>query len=218
MFTGIIEQTGTIRRITRGAGTRLAIQAEKDLDGTGLGDSIAVNGACLTVTSLAGRLFTVDVSPETVERTILREARVGDRVNMERAMVLGGRLDGHLVTGHIDGVGTLASRNPSENAIILGFTVAPELARYMVEKGSVAVDGVSLTINTCDDNGFTVAIIPHTAKLTTVGRKQPGDRVNIECDIIGKYVERFVTGGRPGGDRKHAGGIDMETLAKNGFL
>jgi riboflavin synthase len=218
MFTGIIEQTGVIKTLRRpGGGMRLSILASHELEGARPGDSVAVNGACLTVVELAGALFSVDVSPETVHRTTLKEAKPGDRVNLERAMRLGGRLDGHLVTGHVDGVGILSSRTPKDNAILLGFKVPPALARYMVEKGSVAVDGVSLTINSAGPEDFSVAVIPHTAALTTVSAKKPGEMCNIECDIIAKYVERFVTNTRAPSENGK-GGVTMDFLARNGFL
>lgn len=220
MFTGIIEGPGTIRGIQpAGEGCKLAIDADFDLSGTRLGDSIAVNGACLTAVALNGRNFTVDVSPETLAKTTFGGARVGDRVNLERALRLSDRLDGHLVSGHIDSMGTLSDRKQRSNAIIIGFRVPKSLARYMIPKGSVAVDGVSLTINACTDDGFEVSIIPHTAKLTTVGRKSVGDAVNIETDMIGKYVERFVTGTRDSAVTDGSkGAVNMELLAKYGFL
>ncbi len=221
MFTGIIEGLGTIRGIhPAGEGCKLSIDAGFDLIGTKLGDSIAVSGACLTAVALGGRHFTVDVSPETLARTTFGKMRVGDLVNLERALRLSDRLDGHLVSGHIDGMGTIAGRTRQSNAVIIRFRVPGPLARYMIPKGSVAVDGVSLTVNTCTDEGFEVSIIPHTATLTTVGRKTVGDTVNIETDMIGKYVERFVTGTRASSDtaapRKEA--VSRELLARYGFL
>jgi len=222
MFTGIIEGLGTIRGIQpAGEGCKLAIDSDFALSGTKLGDSIAVNGACLTAVALNGRNFTVDVSPETLVKTTFGAARVGDRVNLERALRLSDRLDGHLVSGHVDGMGTLSDRRQRSNAIIISIRVPKALARYMIPKGSVAVDGVSLTINTSMVDGFEVSIIPHTAKLTTVGRKSVGEAVNIETDMIGKYVERFVTGkGKiepPDADRRD-GAVNMELLARYGFL
>ncbi len=209
MFTGIIEGLGTV-----GAGRsgRLTVTADFDLDGTRIGDSIAVNGACLTVVHLDGRRFQVDVSPETAARTTIGSIGVGERVNLERALRLGDRLDGHLVLGHVDGVGTISGRRTTANAIVVDVAVPETLARYLIEKGSVAVDGISLTVNRCDTRGFAVSIIPHTAKLTTVGFKPVGAAVNIETDIVGKYVERFVS-------RTTAkGGVDMALLARAGYL
>jgi len=215
MFTGIIEGVGTIGQVRASAGgRRLSVTAGFDLEATRIGDSIAVNGACLTVVALAGRGFDVDVSPETLACTTLAEVRAGDRVNLERALKLGARLDGHLVSGHVDGIGRLQAKRPAGNAVALAFAVPPDVARYLIVKGSVAVDGISLTINACHREGFEVCLIPHTAKATTLSFKRVGDRVNIETDMIGKYVERFVTAGRRGS----AGELDMAKLAGAGFL
>lgn len=220
MFTGIIEGLGTIAAIQpSGQGCRLDITADFDLQGTRIGDSIAVNGACLTAVTLKDRRFTVDVSPETLTRSVLGKIKIGERVNLERALKLGDRLDGHLVSGHIDGMGVLRERKISSNAILLTYAVPEILAYYMIEKGSVAVDGVSLTLNRCDKTAFDVSIIPHTASMTTVGMKKIGDPVNIETDMIGKYVERFVTRRPPANsDAVVTSGIDMAFLTKSGFL
>jgi riboflavin synthase len=210
MFTGIIEGLGTIKSISSsGRGKRLTIEADFSLDGSKIGDSIAVSGACLTAVTLDGHRFSADISPETVSKTAFARAGVGDRVNLERALRLSDRLDGHLVSGHIDGMGILRNRKTLDNAIIVTVGVPESLSKYMIPKGSVAVDGVSLTINRCDTQSFDVSIIPHTAKLTTIGFKKIGDPVNIETDMIGKYVERFVSG--------RQAGVTMELLAKNGF-
>jgi riboflavin synthase len=221
MFTGIIEGLGTICGIRSGGeGKRLTIAADFALKGTRIGDSIAVNGACLTAVGLQGRRFEADVSPETIARTAFSRTRIGERVNLERALRLSDRIDGHLVSGHIDAVGVLRSRQKKGNAIVIGFDVPATLVRYMIEKGSVAVDGVSLTLNRVARGGFEVSIIPHTAQLTTVGFKPVGTAVNIETDLIGKYVERFMhnpKGSETAGEGT-AGGIDMTLLAKNGFL
>ncbi|RJQ70226.1 MAG: riboflavin synthase [Desulfobacteraceae bacterium] len=218
MFTGIIEGQGTLTGVRSVAGARaIAVAADYELQGTRIGDSIAVNGACLTVTSLAGSRFTSDVSPETLSKTIFSAARIGDRVNLERAMRLSDRLDGHLVSGHVDGIGYLAQRESVANAMVLTFSVPHELTRCMIVKGSVAVDGVSLTINRLEADSFQVSIIPHTAAITTIGRKEIGAAFNIETDLIGKYIQRFMSGAqdKPGGASR---GIDMELLAKAGFL
>jgi riboflavin synthase len=218
MFTGIIEGFGTIVEMRPAGEARIiAVAADFDLAGTRIGDSIAVNGACLTATSLAGQRFTADVSPETLSKTTFGYARIGHRVNLERALRLSDRLDGHLVSGHIDGLGRLESREKSATAWVLRFSAPPELTRYMIVKGSVAVDGVSLTINRCDDQGFTVSIIPHTARMTTVGHKGVGDWFNIETDLIGKYVERFLNRSQESTPAP-VRGIDMALLAKSGFL
>jgi riboflavin synthase len=218
MFTGIIEGMGVIDAIrSAGEGRQLTISADFDLDGTRIGDSISVNGACLTAVRLKGRRFDVDVSPETVARTTIGSATVGDRVNLERALRLGDRLDGHLVSGHVDGQGILTSRESAANALVLTFQAGPDLMRYMIQKGSVAIDGVSLTINQLRSDHFQVSIIPHTAMLTTIGRKRVGQACNIETDLIGKYVERFVKPGEPS-EKESAGGVDLGLLAKSGFL
>ncbi len=222
MFTGIIEGLGAIAatRPAAGEGLRLTVTADFALDGAKIGDSIAVNGACLTAVTISGRSFTVDVSPETLSLSTFRFARPGDRVNLERAMRLSDRLDGHLVSGHIDGTGVISARRRLGNAIIIDFEAGPELTRYMIRKGSVAVDGASLTINNRDAAGFSVSIIPHTAGLTTLGLKKPGDSVNLEADMIGKYVERFLSPGHladRGGEAPKSG-VDLDLLARNGFL
>jgi riboflavin synthase len=212
---------GTISAIQpSGQGSRLSITSHFDLSGTRIGDSIAVNGACLTAVTLESRRFVVDVSPETLKRSVLGKIKIGERVNLERALRLSDRLDGHLVSGHVDGVGVLRERKTLSNAILITFSVPAALSRYMIEKGSVAVDGTSLTINRCDANSFDVSIIPYTAGLTTVGLKKVGDAVNIETDMIGKYVERFLLHHKSADrhDEKPAGGIDAAFLAKSGFI
>ena len=201
-----------------GGAMQLVVEADFDLDGTKLGDSIAVNGACLTVKHLQGRRFHVDVSPETVDKTTFKKAQIGERVNLERALRLSDRLDGHLVSGHVDGIGHLSGRENRANAIILTFDVAPGLAHYMIQKGSVAIDGVSLTINDCDATHFQVSIIPHTAEITTVGMKAVGAAVNIETDMIGKYVERFTSGKGKTDEPSAPNSVDLNLLARSGFL
>ena len=220
MFTGIIEGLGTIRRIrSSGTGKRMTLEADFILDDTGIGDSIAVNGACLTAVQVEGKRFEVDVSPETLLTTTLGKRIIGDRVNLERALRVSDRLDGHLVSGHVDGVGILEQRKTAGNAILLTFAVPESLSRYMVKKGSVAVDGISLTINRCEKESFEVSIIPHTAKVTTLGIRQPGDPVNIETDIIGKYVERFLSAHRDrNGGSSGSTSIDKDFLLRTGFL
>ncbi|MDQ1330337.1 MAG: Riboflavin synthase [Thermodesulfobacteriota bacterium] len=221
MFTGIIESLGSIKTIrsSGSGGKRFAVEADISLDGTGIGESIAVNGACLTVVSIAGKRFDVDVSPETLEKTTLGNAKAGERVNIERAMRLSDRLDGHLVSGHIDGVGVITGKKAAGNAVIITFSIPGSISRYVIKKGSVAVDGVSLTVNNCDEGWFEVSIIPHTAGLTTMGIKDAGGLVNIETDMIGRYVERFV-GLQADNDKKkiEKSSIDMAFLAKAGYL
>jgi riboflavin synthase len=221
MFTGIIEGLGNIAAIhSSGQGNRVTIEAGFALDQTKIGDSISVSGACLTAVKIEGRRFEVDVSPETLNTTIFDQAKVGDRVNLERAMRFSDRIDGHLVSGHIDGTGIVKQREIQGNAVIVTIEVAESLTRFMIAKGSVAVDGISLTINSCDAGSFSISIIPHTAKLTTIGFKNRGDRVNIETDMIGKYVERFLAGVSESGKAQISkrSTIDQEYLIKTGFI
>jgi riboflavin synthase len=224
MFTGIIEGLGTLKAIQMsggGRGRRLTIEADFELDRTKIGDSIAVNGACLTAVTISGKRFEVDVAPETLKMTTFGEAKVGDRVNLERALRLSDRLDGHLVSGHIDGTGTIKQKRNVGNAIIVTIEVPERLSDYMIPKGSVAVDGISLTINQCRRDSFDLSIIPHTAHLTTIGFKEAGVRVNIETDMIGKYVRRFLTRQSDAGaetENEQSSAINKEFLAKAGFL
>ncbi|MCP4746415.1 MAG: riboflavin synthase [Desulfobacteraceae bacterium] len=218
MFTGIIEGLGTLTGIRPGAQSQcLSITADFILDGTRIGDSIATNGACLTVTGLSERTFTADVSPETLSKTSFISAKVGDRVNLERSMRLSDRLDGHLVSGHIDGVGVLSGRRTKGNAILLTFEAPPDVLRYIIKKGSVAIEGISVTVNVRDERSFEVSVIPHTAKITTIGLLRAGDRVNIETDLIGRYVEHFLTGDseKPESIKQ---GVSWQLLAKSGFV
>jgi riboflavin synthase len=198
----------------------MTLQSDFNLDQTRIGDSIAVSGACLTAVAISGRRFDVDLSPESLTTTTFGAAHQGDRVNLERALRLSDRLDGHLVSGHVDAVGTIQSRETLGNAILITIAAPVLVTRYLIRKGSVAVDGVSLTVNTCDDQAFQVSVIPHTAGLTTVGFKKVGDRVNLETDLIGKYVERFTRQARLNAaeDNDAHGGIDMHLLTKTGFL
>jgi len=198
-----------------GRGKRLGITSGFPLAGTKIGDSIAVNGACLTAVILDGSRFEVDLSPETVHTTTLGKVKTGQSVNIERALRLSDRLDGHLVSGHVDCVGTIRSLKNLGNVILITISVPVALTRYMIQKGSVAVDGVSLTINDRRSDAFDVSIIPHTAKLTTVGLKRPGDAVNIETDLVGKYIERFVT--QPASTAGHDKPGIEELLARSGF-
>jgi riboflavin synthase len=221
VFTGIIEGLGTVESLTRAAGgLRMGIEADFPMDKVEVGDSIAVSGACLTVVRFQDNTFEFDVAPETLSKTTLGQAKVGDRVNLERALCLGDRLDGHLVTGHVDCVGTVQAKRPQANAMLFAFGVPEALSRYIVQKGSVAVDGISLTVNACKTSSFEVSIIPHTAKITTMGFKKVGDTVNIETDMIGKYVERFTQ--HFANQYTEAGAttssIDETLLTKTGFM
>ena len=221
MFTGIIEGQGNIAAIrSSGQGNRVAIEADFSLDQTKVGDSISVTGACLTAVKIEDRRFEVDVSPETLKTTIFDQAKVGDRVNLERALRFSDRIDGHLVSGHVDGTGIVKQREMLGNSVIVTIEAAESLTRYMIAKGSVALDGISLTINSCNAGSFSISIIPHTAKLTTIGTKNRGDRVNIETDMIGKYVERFLSGvSQTGKDQNlKRSSIDQEYLIKTGFI
>ena len=219
MFTGIIEGLGTLAGMrTSAAGTVLTVASDFALEGTRIGDSISVNGACLTVIRMQDRRFDADVSPETLARTTFRKAKVGERVNLERALRFSDRLDGHLVAGHVDGTGQLVERHRQANAWIVDVTAPSSLLRYMIEKGSVAVDGISLTVNRCATDRFQVSVIPHTAKLTTIGFKKVGDEVHIETDLIGKYVERFVTEPKAAGRGSNRGQVSMDLLARSGFV
>ena len=193
MFTGIIEEVGTIEQMRQtGDAIVMTIGAKRVLEDVRLGDSIAVNGVCLTVTSFTSRQFTVDVMPETVKATALRALKPGAKVNLERAMAAGGRFGGHFVTGHVDGVGRIVRQWPKANAVYYEIEVPASLRSYMIYKGSVAVDGTSLTIFGLSERTFTVSLIPHTREATILGEKRPGDLVNIECDMIGKYVAAFL--------------------------
>ena len=214
MFTGIIEEVGTVKAVNRsGASSFIEIQAKKVLEDVNIGDSIAVNGVCLTVTHFGGGVFRADVMNETLSRSSLGSLTSGSPVNLERAMAANGRFGGHIVSGHIDGTGTITDfRN---DGIAVWYTVAapPELLRYIVEKGSIAIDGISLTVAKVTDTSFSVSVIPHTAAKTILDSKKKGDIVNLENDIIGKYVEKLL---KPE-ETAPQSGITMEFLARNGF-
>lgn len=193
MFTGIVEEQGTVRHVDiRGRTAQLVVQSIQVHQDARRGDSIAINGCCLTLTALEHDLLHFEAVPETMERTNLGDLTSGDLVNLERALRADGRLGGHFVQGHIDGIGLLQEVRKVENASVLLISAPPELRRYLVEKGSVAVDGVSLTVAAVNPEGFTVWIIPHTLEVTTLGARRHGARVNLECDLLGKYVERLL--------------------------
>ena len=196
MFTGIVEELGTVERVEdQGDAVRLTIRAETVLDDVRLGDSIAVNGCCLTVADRNDHLWTADVMQQTLDQTSLRGAKPGDRVNLERAVTPTTRLGGHIVQGHVDAVGEVLSRTPSEHWEVVAIAMPPELARYVVDKGSITVDGVSLTVVEAGEDRFTVSLIPETLARTTLGHRQPGDRVNLETDVIARHVEKLLRGG-----------------------
>ncbi|MFB7229477.1 riboflavin synthase [Streptomyces fimicarius] len=200
MFTGIVEELGEVTAVERlEDASRFRLRGPVVTEGAKHGDSIAVNGVCLTVVDTADGEFTADVMAETLKRSSLGALTTGSRVNLERPMELGGRLGGHLVQGHVDGTGTIVERTPSEHWEIVKVSLPPELTRYVVEKGSITVDGVSLTVVEAAADHFTISLIPTTLDLTTLGHKQPGDPVNLEVDVIAKYVERML-GDRAGQD------------------
>lgn len=215
MFTGLIEDIGTVAAIDKsGTAARLTAATSLTLDEIALGDSIAVNGACLTVVAKDSGRLTFDVSPETMVRTGLKDLKAGSRVNLERSLRLGDRLGGHLVSGHVDCIATMVERRELAGNLLLSFRLPREFIRYLVAKGSVTVDGVSLTVNSVTDDGFAVNIIPHTSAQTTLQDKRPGAGVNIETDLLAKYVERLLAGKKS----EAAAGVTMELLAKSGFM
>ncbi|MBM4330262.1 MAG: riboflavin synthase [Deltaproteobacteria bacterium] len=217
MFTGLIQDVGNIRIIDRrGGGISLTISTRLDLSSVKIGDSIAVDGVCLTVVKLAGRTFTMEVSPETLQRTTLSSAKEGQAVNLEAALKMSDPLGGHLVAGHVDGTGEITGITLEGNSLRYQFRVPLDIGRYLIEKGSLAVDGISLTVAECLDQEFSVRLIPHTAERTTLGKKKVGDRVNLENDMIAKYVEKFV---RQRDDQARGSSrIDAEFLSKHGFI
>ena len=217
MFTGIIEEMGVVKAVGKTLqGCRVAILAKTVLDGLTVGDSVTVNGVCLTVVGCDDAEMKADISPETLTVTALGMLKAGDPVNLERAMRLGDRLGGHLVTGHVDGVGTIRSRVQDHDALQVMIEAPRDILRYCVPKGSITVDGISLTINEVTDRGFRVTIIPHTAKVTTLGVKHVGDAVNLETDLIGRYVERLFPGSQAGGQPDIK--IDRDYLQKRGLI
>lgn len=217
MFTGIVEEIGKIRRIQRGdLWIALEISGHKVLQGVKLGDSIAVNGTCLTVTSFTETTFTVDVMPETMKKTSLVSLNIGSPVNLERAMAAGDRFGGHFVSGHVDGTGIIKGKKPYGNAVLVTIEAGDEILRYTIPKGSIAIDGISLTVVDTDASILTVSIIPHTLQETVLKFKNPGDIVNLECDMIGKYIERFISM-RENRDTKKPS-LTKEFLLDNGFI
>lgn len=219
MFTGIVEEMGKIKSILRGNHSAvLAIEASKVLEGSRVGDSIAVNGVCLTVTSVGSGEFQADVMAETLRRSSLGGLGRGSRVNLERAMAADGRFGGHIVSGHIDGTGTIASMKKEGNAMWVTVDASEQLLKYIVEKGSIAIDGISLTVAAVTERGFSVSLIPHTGAETTLLQRKPGDQVNLENDVIGKYVERLLGFGSNGKDvGEEQSNLTMDFLAKHGF-
>lgn len=212
MFTGLIEETGTVESLKKSAqSAQITIQAQKVLHSLRIGDSIAVNGVCLTVISFDGFRFTVDAMAETLRRTNGKGFLPGARVNLERALRLGDRLGGHIVSGHIDGTGVVRLSAREDNAVTICIAAPENILKYIVQKGSVAVDGVSLTVTEADDRLFQVCVIPHTQQETTLLQKKIGDAVNLECDVIAKYTEKLLRG------NSQPTGITMDFLQQNGF-
>lgn len=216
IFTGIIEEIGTIAAIQKGAGSaRLTVKAALIFDDLKLGDSVAVNGVCLTAAGITNNVFTADVMNETFSRTNLGSLAIGSRVNLERAMLSGGRFGGHIVSGHIDGTGQIIKTARDDNAVWITVSAAPDILKYIVEKGSVAIDGISLTVARVGEKSFAVSVIPHTGKATTLLDKAVGDLVNLENDIVGKYVERLI--GFQQKTESPKSNITLEFLANAGF-
>lgn len=215
MFTGIVEEIGKVRRVVSGSEWgQLVIEASLVLEGARLGDSIAVNGTCLTVTNMTDKNFTADVMAETMRRTNLGSLGNGDDVNLERAMAADGRFGGHIVSGHIDGSGTVTEMKQEGNAVWVTVTAPPEVMQFVVKKGSIAIDGISLTVATASPTSFQVSVIPHTGQETTLLKKKTGDVVNLETDIIGKYVQKLIQ--KPESIQTTSA-ITMDFLQKNGF-
>ena len=213
MFTGIIEECGRVKSLTiSGSSGKIIIGAFKVLEGTNIGDSIAVNGVCLTVTDIGRNEFTADIMAETARRSSLSKLKPGASVNLERAMSANGRFGGHIVSGHIDGTGTIVSKIEEENAVWVQISTSSAILRLIVEKGSIAIDRISLTVAKVSESDFSVSIIPHTAKETTLLNKKSGDIVNLENDIIGKYVERLINFRAADENEHRSGGLTMEML------
>ena len=211
MFTGIIEEMGSVKALRHEAGAaRLAVSASTVLGGTAPGDSICVNGVCLTVVEMDKSGFSADVAVETLKVTNLGELKAGEKVNLERALQLSALVGGHLVSGHVDAVGRIREKREEGNGWRIFIDAPDTVLRYVIKKGSIAIDGISLTVADVDKKGFSIAMIPHTAKLTTLGFKSAGAGVNLETDIIGKYVERLLAG-------RVEGGVSLELLKKSGF-
>lgn len=214
MFTGIIEEVGKVIAFQKSSSSFIKIQAKKVLEDVHLGDSIAVNGVCLTVTEFEKNCFHADVMNETLNRSSLGALKSGSPVNLERAMAANGRFGGHIVSGHIDGTGTISELNNDGIAVWYTISASPEIMRYIVEKGSIAIDGISLTVAKVTDSSFSVSIIPHTAEQTILSTKKVGDIVNLENDIVGKYVEKLMS---PPTENKKQSSVTREFLAKYGF-
>ena len=218
MFTGLVAELGTVQRLMRqGNSYHLTVGAQKVLTNLKIGDSVAVNGACLTVVRMDEGGFTADVMPETVRLTNIGSLQPGSKVNLERTLRLCDGLDGHIVSGHVEGLGTISEQRPEGIAVVVTIATPPERLKYIIKKGSIAIDGISLTVTEVTDTSFSVSLIPHTAKETTLGFKKVGDSVNLETDILGKYVERMLTWNKQTQAGK-ADTLNMQTLLENGFV
>lgn len=224
MFTGIVEEIGTVVSISQGAkAAKLTLQGNLIFEDMHIGDSIAVNGVCLTVTEKTSNTFIVDVMPETLRRSSLGKLSKGSKVNMERAMAANGRFGGHIVSGHIDGTGEIESFVKEDNAVWVTIKAASKLLKYIIEKGSITIDGISLTVAYVDNRCFKVSLIPHTAANTTLLTKKAGDIVNLENDIVGKYIDKLMHFGssensEESNSKEESGGISMDFLSQNGFV
>jgi len=218
MFTGIILGKGTVvEKRSSGSGMIFSLESDFDLSDPEEGESIAVNGVCLTAKNISTTRFTVDVSPESLARTNLGKLTVGNKVNLERALRLSDRLGGHMVSGHVDAVSTVLERRPVGNFVRFTFDVSQGLGKYIIEKGSIAIDGTSLTVNSCDNKTFSIVVIPHTLEVTRLGTLREGDSVNIEVDLIGKYVEKMLQA-ETGDPVNSQAEINPEFLARHGFM
>lgn len=219
MFTGIIEEVGVLKQIKHGEKSSiLTVQAKKVLNDTNVGDSIATNGVCLTVVKLNNDSFEADVMAESLRRTNLGKLKSGDILNLERALTPNTRLGGHIVSGHVDGTGTIKSFVKEDNAVIVTINAGYNILRYIIEKGSIAIDGISLTVASVDNEKFTVSLIPHTGEQTILLKKKAGDTVNLECDLIGKYVERLISMPAKQDGESQNTGLSEKFLQENGFL
>lgn len=215
MFTGIVEEIGRVHSVIKSAkSAKITIKASRVLEGTKLGDSISTNGVCLTVTEFTSNTFTVDVMAETMRRSNLHLLSNGDEINLERALRVGDRLGGHIVSGHIDGMGQITNYENEANAVWVTIAAPSDILRYIVQKGSIAIDGISLTVAYVDETVFKVSIIPHTKEVTTLLKKKVGDVVNLECDLVGKYIEKLLLVKE---EASKKGAIDMNFLSEHGF-
>jgi len=223
MFTGIVEEKGKIKSIQQGSKSiRLTIGADVVLKGLKIGESVAVSGVCLTVTDIFSDSFASDVMPETLRKTAFSNLKIGDIVNLERAMRADGRFGGHMVAGHIDGTGTIADIKREDNAVWLKITASPDILKYVIDKGSIAIDGISLTVAEIEKDYLSVSLIPHTIKETSLLKKNTGDAVNLECDMVGKYIYKFLNTGSESSlalasSAESTGKIDIDFLKKHGF-